>query len=230
LKNYVKHDIIQNVTNFIVAFENKFSEAQSSEVITGGYTMENKGKKLLKWENTKLEIGETLKKGEYEELLKYVKENERVLMTEVASYGLSDTVRHSLKYGTSKMVYFEKTIEEDNETYALFKLGELYGYINCLNKLAYEEDWYTLAKARLADAKTYDRANPDLIEAVIKYLYSSRKDGTAKGIANAISSNERDIQITLNILRDEGFLNYYESFGYSLSDLGIKLGKILSLK
>jgi len=35
-KNYVKYGIIQNVTKYIVAFENKFSEAQSSEVITGG--------------------------------------------------------------------------------------------------------------------------------------------------------------------------------------------------
>ena len=31
---YVKYDRIQNVTNYIVAFENKFSEALSSEVIT----------------------------------------------------------------------------------------------------------------------------------------------------------------------------------------------------
>ena len=46
MKNYVRNDIIQNATNF-VAFENKFSEAQFSDVILGG-NMFNKKEKMCR--------------------------------------------------------------------------------------------------------------------------------------------------------------------------------------
>lgn len=187
-------------------------------------------KSKLKWENTQLEIGETLKKGEYEEILKYVEENERTLMSEVATHGLSRDARLSLKYGSGKMGYFEKSIEEDDEKYALFKLGELYGHINCLNKLVYEEQWNSFAKAKLTVAKTYDRVNPTLLEDVIKYLHNCGKDMTAKKLADVLSSKESEVQTALNILVAEGFVHNYEDFGYSLSDLGRRIGKLLKGK
>ena len=187
-------------------------------------------KSKLKWENTQLEIGETLKKGEYDELVEYVEENERMLMSEVATHGFSRDARLSLKYGTGKMSYFEKSIEEDDEKYALFKLGELYGNINCLNKFVYEEQWNSFAKAKLTVAKTYDRVNPTLLEDVIKYLHNCGKYMTAKGLAYALSSKESEVQTVLNILLIEGFVQLFDDHGYSLDELGVRMGKLLKGK
>lgn len=187
-------------------------------------------KSKLKWENTQLEIGETLKKGEYEELLKYVEENERILMTEVASHGLGGDARLSLKYGSSKMGYFEKSIEEDAEKYVLFKLGELYGHIDCLNKLLYEEQWNSFAKAKLTVAKTYDRVNPTLLEDVIKYLHNCGKYMTTKKLADVLSSKESEVQTVLNILLIEGFVQRFDDHGYSLDELGVRMGRLLKKK
>lgn len=187
-------------------------------------------KSKLKWENTQLEIGETLKKGEYEELVEYVEGNERMLMSEVATHGLSRDTRLSLKYGSGKMGYFEKSIEEDDEKYALFKLGELYGHISCLNKLVYEEQWNSFAKAKLTVAKTYDGVNPTLLEDVIKYLHNCGKYLTAKKLADVLSSKESEVQTALNILVAEGFVQRFDDHGYSLDELGVRMGRLLKGK
>ena len=104
--------------------------------------MENK----LKWQNIQLNPEESFKKGEYEALIEYVKQNEHALLSSLCNDDDS-TIGLTLKYGHSKMGFFERFIEENPERmlYTLFKLGELKGHLDAIGKIRYEYQCQSIA-------------------------------------------------------------------------------------
>lgn len=188
--------------------------------------MQNK----LKWQNTKLEPKESFEKGEYEELLKYVKENEAMLRSLFVNENFSD-YDFTAKYGYSKMSYFEKFVEEKAPMfYALFKLGELQGYLDALGSIRYEEKLNSLALTKFVEFKTDNPSSSSLAESILKKLLNA-EIVTVKSLETVLNIPKNSIQTALNNLLTEGFICcYYEGSSrerYSLTEDGIRVAKQL---
>ena len=187
--------------------------------------MENK----LKWQNTKLEPVESFEKGEYEELLKYVEENELMLRSLFVNRNIPEFELTS-KYGQSKMGYFEGFAKENPMFHALFKLGELYGYLHALGDINYENSWNAIAMNKFSEFKTDFLAYAALSEAILKELY---KNGsmTLEKLTIHLNTKKQLVKDSLFYLCITGFVCCYDSSikTYSLSELGIRLTKLFDL-
>lgn len=183
--------------------------------------MENK----LKWQNTQLEPVESFEKGEYEELLKYVEENESMLRTLFVNGNIPEFELTS-KYGQSKIGYFEGFAKENSMFHTLFKLGELYGYLHALGDVNYENSWNTIAMDRFSEFKTAHSDYAALSETILKEL---RKNGSMSLDELNIRLNTKKplIQDSLHYLVIEDFIIYYANKDYSLSEIGIRVAKQL---
>lgn len=188
--------------------------------------MENK----LNWQNTELKPEESFEKGEYEELLKYVKENEQALIsafTSTDSSAFDIQLNLMLKYGSAKLGYFEQVIHENPMFYTLFKLGELNGHIDAFNSIEYEKDQKRIAMRRFFNFKASHITHAALAEAIIKQFYLLGGMNLEK-LTELLSSEEESTYTTLNCLTDEGFLDYEGGNSFALTDLGLRVGKQLS--
>ena len=182
-------------------------------------------KNTLKWQKTQLKPEESFEKGNYEELLKYVKENENQLMTAFFNDDTS-AINPMLKYGSEKMDYFEKVIQDNPMFYALFKLGELNGHLTVFNAIKYNEQVISLTKAKFETFKSNYPSYAALSNAILKQLYKSGKPGTLENIVRALNTKKKLIRDVLSLLTLYGFINHYSLFGiYSLSDTGIIIAK-----
>lgn len=184
--------------------------------------------KKIKWQDTELDLVETFKEGKYEELLKYVKENEQVLVSSIINDGLNGT-QLLLKYGSAKLNFFEEFIKDNSEIYALFKLGELQGYLDYLNTVSYEDHMNKLYKAKFAAVKMHKPKYRRCFEQIIRVLYDSSDIMDLDKLKKKLPRNVK-IKFLIDILVVEGFVHFYEGLGYSLSDGGIRIGKMLKEK
>lgn len=188
--------------------------------------MENK----LKWQNTKLEPKESFENGEYEALLKYVEQNERALLSSLCNDDDS-TIGLTLKYGDSKMIYFEEFIKANQDTmlYALFKLGELKGHLDAIGKIRYENQYQSIA---MRDFSNFKANHPDcaaLSEAIIKKLLE-QSPLTVEELTKALNVKKVLIKDTLINLFWAGLVDrrdYTHNFHYVLSETGIRIAKEL---
>lgn len=187
--------------------------------------MENK----LKWQNTKLEPVESFEKGEYEELLKYVEENELTLCSLFVNGNIPEFELTSI-YGQSKMGYFEEFTKKNPMFHVLFKLGELYGHLHALGRVKNESDWNAIAMDRFEALK---KAHPDdasILEHTIRRLRNT-SSVAAKELSKCFNAKKEYIEKILYYLEIEGFVNCYNDNPsmprYTLSDLGIRLAKQL---
>ena len=186
--------------------------------------MENK----LKWQNTQLEPVESFEKGEYEELLKYVEENELTLRSLFVNGNISD-FEFASKYGCSKMTFFENFTEEKNPMFhALFKLGELNGYLHALGAVNYENGWNTIAMNRFSQFKTAFPSYDQLSKEIITELRNTDLL-TAAELTKRLNSEKTLTEDILQALFLEGFVCRYDLAvpKYTLSDLGTRLAKQL---
>jgi len=160
--------------------------------------------------------------------VEYSNENELNLMRIWINDDAED-VNRILKYGTAILKYFEATIAEDSKAVAAYKLGELSGYMGCLNHIVYENQQNYLAVHRFESVKLlrpkFKTELEDVIKAFSKVGGKSLKE---KELLDKVPLNLLDLCDVLNLLTKSGFLNFYESLGYSLSDMGIRLTKELA--
>jgi len=180
------------------------------------------------WLDSKLNLTDEFANGSFEKLVEYSKENELNLM-HIWMNGDADDVNKILRYGTAILKYFEATIAEDSKAVAAYKLGELSGYLGCLNHIVYENQQNYLAMHRFESVKLlrpkFKTEFEDVIKAFSKVGGKSLKE---KELLNMVSLNLLDLSDVLILLTQSGFLHFYESLGYSLSDTGCRLMKELS--
>lgn len=182
----------------------------------------------LKWQNTKLEPVESFVKGEYEELLKYVEENELMLRSLFVNGNIPD-FEFTSKYGCSKMTFFENfTTEKSQMFHALFKLGELNGYLHALGAVNYENNWNTIAMNRFSEFEASFPNYVDLSKEIIPMLRNTNPL-TAEELSKHLNAENNLIEDILLSLYIEGFVCRYDLSipRYTLSDLGIRLAKQL---
>ena len=180
------------------------------------------------WLDSKLNLTDEFANGSFEKLVEYSKENELNLMR-IWMNGDADDVNKILQYGTAILKYFEATIAEDSKAVAAYKLGEVSGYLGCLNHIVYENQQNYLAMHRFESVKLlrpkFKTEFEDVIKAFSKVGGKSLKE---KELLNMVSLNLLDLTDVLILLTRSGFLHFYESLGYSLSDTGCRLMKELS--
>jgi len=186
--------------------------------------------KKLKWQNTALEPEKSFEKGEYEALLNYVEQNERALLSSLCNDD-DPTISLTLKYGHSKMGFFEKFIEEKPERilYTLFKLGELKGHLDAIGKIRYENLCQSIA---MNDFSNFKANHPDcaaLSEAIIKKLVE-QSPLTVDELSKALNVKKVLIKDTLLNLLWAGLLDrreYARNVHYVLTETGIRVAKEL---
>lgn len=190
--------------------------------------MANEKKQENGWLDSKFDLPDAFGKERFDELIEYVNTNEHNLMRIWLNQD-SKEIEKTLMLGTALLSYFEKTIEEDPKVLTVFKLGELQGYLNCLNLIKYERQQDRIARGRLATAIVFNNEYSEHFKKVILTLYNSNTSTmTEKKLYKVISLKLEDVNKVLNILCNNGLLNYYEMAGYTLNDMGIRLAKQLT--
>ncbi|MBE5812025.1 MAG: hypothetical protein E7314_00025 [Clostridiales bacterium] len=184
----------------------------------------------LKWQNTELKPEESFKKADYETLIQYAKENEHTLICEFFNGNASD-FGLTLKYGSAKMNYFQKVIEEYPLFYALFKLGELNGHLDVFNAIKYEEQLDKIASHHFSDFVLNYSSSAELAKAILKRLYNTGEILlTLTDLEKALNTDKKHIKGVLRLLARHNFINCCESSyeKFSLTDLGKRVGKQLN--
>lgn len=182
----------------------------------------------MKWKNAELEVVETFKKGEFDKLLEYVKENEQAVLSGIATEDLIQT-RIETAYGAGVMMYFEKFVENDSEKNALLKMGELKGYLECLDAMSRESQKETLAEIKFDMIRMGHKEYSAYFEDVVKALYKA-KTAMNNSDFEEIILLESEIRNVFDILLENGFICFDEGQGYSLTESGMKIGKMLKRK
>jgi len=155
--------------------------------------------------------------------MQYADENQKNLMRLLYNEH-SDELRLGCKFGSSKLHYFENAISEDEKLLAIFKLGELYGHIRCLDTIEYEkqQDNYAAAKIQIATSQLPKLKNE--IKELLKFLYINGK-AKEKELISVVQVKLVDLVQILHILFINGLIHVNDIYGYSLSNVGIRAVK-----
>ena len=179
------------------------------------------------WLNSDFNLEKEFNEESFEKLIEYSKNNELNLMS-IWLNGTQRDTRRTLQLGTALLNYFEHTISEDSKSLAVFKLGSLFGHLECLNRISYETDQNNLAKAKFEVIRLMHPEYSDYFENILTILLKENKAVSENELFNKIQFGEQEAKIILIVLLKNGFINFYEFRGYSLSDMGIRLAMQLT--
>ena len=91
------------------------------------------------WIQPELDLTLDLKKHRYDEIKEYVEENRRMVLSSWKTDEI-DKLKKSLRFGSSLLSFQADRLQKDRRLFAVFKMGELSGTIDALNKLIYEKE------------------------------------------------------------------------------------------
>ena len=189
---------------------------------------ENREKKQVIWLETDIEPIQEFENKEFARLMRYADENQKHLM-KLLYNEYSDELRLGCKFGNSKLHFFENAILEDEMLLTVFKLGELYGHIECLGTIEYESAQDSHALARFQKVTTQLPKLENEIKKLLKFLYKNGNE-KEKELLNVVQVKLVDLMQILHILFINGLINVSDICGYSLSDMGLRLAKKLNDK
>lgn len=189
--------------------------------------MANKSKSSsLKWKNPELDLEKAFKKGDFAALITYATENEDILRSGFLSENFEET-KGSLRFGAFKMNYFETLLKEETDQTALFKLGELSGYIHLLNSMFFEDNQNKLAQARFEMVLSRFPNHASCLKNIV-ILLSEKVGTTEKEIIEKVSISSTELQEIMQALELVQLAQYYpNSHEYTLMDFGLRLAKLL---
>ncbi len=182
------------------------------------------------WSNVNLNLTKEFNEGNFEKLFEYADANKLNLMN-VWLRGDGISIRNVLRLGTSLLNHFRLSIASgDSENLAAFKLGELSGYLACLNCIQHENHQNDFAKDKLDSAKSWLPENPTYFEEVIKLLYSNGILSAQELLDKGFSFNLSELEIVLQALVENQlvFCSKLNDNYYSIADMGIRLAHQLT--
>ena len=184
------------------------------------------------WIQGDLDLREEFEQGNYSKLLEYVEQNELHLIQLLSSRDF-ETLRKSLRFSTGTLRFLEYSLKQDPKSSAAFKLGELFGYIECLNHLSYEDDSNILALKAFYVARTHMLF---LEENQVKELLSviSSESNMTKSLLYSKNPSLKEVEIdyALKVFDRFAIINCYDQFPdplYGLTDLGRRIVKQFKL-
>lgn len=191
--------------------------------------MANKNDKPI-WLNLEFDLETEFDRGSFEELMKYANSNELHLMRIWLS-GNPSNIRKTLRLGTLLLNFFEDTISEDLKSLSAFKLGELSGHLECLNRILYETDQKDLAKGKLETIKSMYPEYSHYFDNIIVVLFSNENVSILEQeLLKKIPLSIQELKKVLDVMVQNALINYYENIGYSLSDTGYQLAQSIAEK
>lgn len=181
------------------------------------------------WLNMDIDLGKAFCEESFEKLIKYSNENELNLM-HIWLNRDKNQIRKALELGNLLLSYFEhNSMAENSKDMAAFKLGELYGYIKCLGRISYEHNTDNFVKVMFEKTKSMNPKYSNHLENVITAFSNERGTITKKELLENLPFDLQELEDTLTILLESGFIFYYGSMiRYSLTDIGIRLINQLS--
>ena len=190
--------------------------------------MANKNDKPI-WLNSDFDLETEFDRESFEKLTEYANSNELHLMRIWLSGNQSD-IRKTLRLGTSLLGFFESKISEDSKSLTAFKLGELSGYLACLNRILYETDQDNLAKRKLETIKSMYPEYSNYFENIIVALSNENGSILEQELLKKIPLSIQELKKVLDVMVQNALINYYENMGYSLSDTGYRLVQSIAKK
>jgi len=189
---------------------------------------EKNERKVDMWVDTKVEPIEEFQNEEFQKLLEYAEQNEQNLLRILYNEN-ADELKRGCMFGTSKLKYFECAISEDEKLLTAFKLGELYGIINCIGRIRYEEQQDQLAMAKF---QYITKLLPLLEKQMKEILIYLHNNGSAneKELLNVVNVKLLDLMEVLHRLQVAGVIDQRgisKITLYSLSESGIRVAKQL---
>ena len=183
--------------------------------------MPNNEQKTM-WVSPECDFEELYQSGQYEDMVQLSEENADQLISLCRGHE-TEELEKSMRYGMVMLSYFERSLQENKESGAVFEAGKLKGYLETLDKLQFAADQDRLAKAR---AKLLGTKHLDEIVLVLETHGSmSQTDlGAALGLqASTLSEALKKVRKT-NLVQASPYGKY--KF-YSLTEDGVRYGAML---
>ena len=185
--------------------------------------MNNKKNSTLEWENPKLNLQEAFAKGDFQSIIEYAEENEMQLQSILLGEDLSKSDL-TLKFASCLLGYFESNLGEDLEKKALFKLGELTGYLRLMEFIKYENEQNQWAMAKFEKAKSMLPKLEKQLKKIIIAL-AEKVGSQEEELISKTQVSQQELQEMIEALVQVGLVNDYTMplEGYTLTDMGIRL-------
>ena len=188
------------------------------------------------WLQSDLNLREEFSQGNFSKLLDYAEQNQLNLMSRAFDEN-GELLTKSLSFSTGLLRYFQESLKQDEKAFTAFKLGSLFGHIECLNRIGYEDSSNKLALKAFDVAKSL---MPFLCEIKLKgllfALYSESSMRKSKLTEYSKSKhNFYDHVLDMELLELDYALATFERFGiihcysnfedplYSITDTGRRI-------
>lgn len=189
---------------------------------------ESKEKKQNIWIDTDIEPIREFEIENFDKLLQYAGKNQKNIMRMLYNER-SDELKLGCKFGKSKLHFFENAISKDQKLLTVFRLGALYGNIECLDTIEYEGMQDSLALSRFQMVTNSLPKLKNEIQELIKYLYN-KVETKEQELLNEVNENSLDLMLMIRTLSTNGLIYESERCGYLLTDTGRRAAKQLSNK
>lgn len=180
------------------------------------------------WQQAELKLTKEFSEGNFEKLLEYVEQNE-LNLRELLSSQDSVTIIKSLEFATGLLRYFGASLEADPKTFSAFKLGELFGYVECLNHLENEHLSNSLALQAFYVAKSHMLFSEESQLVKLLFIISDNECVTKTFLESANPSMSKpEIDYSLEVFERFAIINHYynpQEPIYSLTDAGRRIVK-----
>lgn len=186
--------------------------------------------KNLLCKNQILDLKKIFDDRDFNTLIEYVKENELQLLSTFLSKN-SEELKHAILLRTSELDYFESYIEKNLKNSAIFKLGELNGFIHLLEHILYEDSQNKLAKSFFERAISQIPNSSSQLKDIILEL-SENSIYKEDKLFNKFSLSPEELHEIIKVLIECNLVNVHDSYSpsfrsYTLTDIGTRLAKQL---
>lgn len=180
------------------------------------------------WHQAELKLKKEFAEGNFEKLLEYVEQNE-LNLRELLSSRDFETIIKSLNFSTMILRYFGDSLKDDPKTFSAFKLGELFGHVECLNYIENEHHSNSLALQAFYVAKSHMLFSEESQLVKLLFIISDNVCVTKTFIeSQTLSMNKPEIDYSLDVFERFAIISSYygpqEPF-YDLTDVGRRIVK-----
>lgn len=164
---------------------------------------------------------------EFKKLIKYSETNQKKLNSYWRNSN-KDTVNLFLKYATTKLSFFEKSIESEEQLYSIFKIGVLLGAIESYANILYENQ-----HDQLVANKVYEECRTVKYLDDIVGLLESHGGLTHSDLVELLSIKTSTLSEAIKKVLATGLVDVRSSGKYkiySLTDIGIRYGRFIRNK
>jgi len=184
---------------------------------------------ILSHSPSEFNLPEKFANESFKELSEFADANALNLITAWFNKEKHKDVEIALKLASSMLHFFEVSISDDPKSLSIFKLGEFYGHVNCLNHISGNEQQHNSARKCLKEIKALYPEYANFFERIILILYQEGNK-THKQLVRKLSLKLQDLVEILYIMKINLIIDCYPDTRISLTGIGCLLGSQLTEK